>query len=60
MAGARPEFKCNGALRPLAQVANLQTQQSASLRYRGRTLYWLTCTTVAGGKPLKWVEEAWL
>jgi hypothetical protein len=22
--------------------------------------YWFTCTTVAGGKPLKYVEEAWL
>jgi len=22
--------------------------------------YWLTCTTVAGGKPLKYVEDAWL
>ncbi len=23
-------------------------------------LHWFTCTTVAGGKPLKYVEEAWL
>jgi hypothetical protein len=22
--------------------------------------YWFTCTTFAGGKPLKYVEEAWL
>jgi hypothetical protein len=22
--------------------------------------HWLMCTTVAGGKPLKYVEEAWL
>ena len=25
-----------------------------------RRAYWFTCTTFAGGKPLKYVEEAWL
>jgi hypothetical protein len=25
-----------------------------------RINYWFTCTTVAGGKPLKYVEDAWL
>jgi hypothetical protein len=24
------------------------------------SIYWLICTTVAGGKPLKYVEDAWL
>jgi hypothetical protein len=24
------------------------------------SIHWLICTTVAGGKPLKYVEDAWL
>ena len=26
----------------------------------GSRVHWLICTTVAGGKPLKYVEDAWL
>jgi hypothetical protein len=29
-------------------------------RFRGSEIYWLMWTIFAGGKPLKWVEEATL
>ena len=50
MARARRKFKRNG-------VSNEFEDENDDGRLN---LHWFTCTTVAGGKPLNQVEEAWL
>ena len=59
--GARPTFR-GLALDPQPSTLSFQLFEDENEDEDEDELshHWLMCTTVAGGKPLKWVEDAWL